>query len=117
VLLDEHVSRVFERVLRERGHDVVQAKDVFGEETNDIGLIHWCDESGTLLVTNNVADFERLHRTNDHAGLLVYRDQSRPDTDPEGLARALDEVLAQYGEEQLRNELVDLDGWYDWLHE
>jgi predicted nuclease of predicted toxin-antitoxin system len=117
VLLDEHVGRVFERVLRERGHEVVQAKDVFGEETNDADLVRWCGENGALLVTNNATDFEQLHTTIDHAGLLVYRDQSRPDTDPEGLARTVDEVLTQYGEEQLRNELVDLDEWYDWLHD
>ena len=28
ILLDEHVGRVFERVLRERGHEVDQAKDL-----------------------------------------------------------------------------------------
>lgn len=33
ILLDEHVGRVFERVLQERGHNVEQAKDRFGEHT------------------------------------------------------------------------------------
>lgn len=116
-LLDEHVGRVFERVLDERGHEAVQAKDAFGEETNDAALVRWCGENGALLVTNNATEFEQRHTTIDHAGLLVYRDQSWPDTDPEGLARTVGEVLAQYGEEQLRAELVDLDEWYDWLHE
>ena len=68
MLLDEHVGRVFERVLRERGHEVVQAKDVFGEETNDADLVRWCGENDTLLVTNNATDFEQLHTTIDHAG-------------------------------------------------
>lgn len=117
MLLDEHVGRVFERVCRERGHEVVQAKDAFGEETDDAALVDWCGENGVLLVTNTATDFEQLHTATDHAGILVYRDQSRPDRDPEGLARTLDEVLAQYGTAQLRNELVDLDEWYDWLHE
>ena len=31
ILFDEHVGRVFERLLRERGYDVIQAKDQFGE--------------------------------------------------------------------------------------
>lgn len=35
ILLDEHVGRVFERVLSERGYEVEQAKDVFGEFTED----------------------------------------------------------------------------------
>jgi hypothetical protein len=39
LLLDEHVGRVFERVLRERGYDVTQAKDRFGEHTADSDLL------------------------------------------------------------------------------
>ncbi|PHQ45700.1 hypothetical protein DJ68_11400 [Halorubrum sp. C3] len=35
ILLDEHVGRVFERLLRERGHEVKQAKDRFGESTTE----------------------------------------------------------------------------------
>lgn len=39
ILLDEHVGRVFERLLRERGHEVTQAKDQFGEYTSDADLV------------------------------------------------------------------------------
>ena len=47
---------------------------------------------------------------------LLYYDQGRPDRDPEGVARAVDEIIAQYGFDGLENELVDLDEWYEWLH-
>ena len=117
ILLDEHVGRVFERLLRERGHTVEQAKDRFGEHTNDAELLRWCGESGTVLVTNNAKDFEPLHHEHDHAGILLYYDQKLPDTDPEGLARTVDEVFAQYGTDSIENQLVDLGEWYDWLHE
>jgi len=117
VLLDEHVGRVFERLLRERGYDVDQAKDRFGEHTGDEELIQWCGESRTVLLTNNAKDFEPLHREHDHAGVLLYHDQRLPDTDPEGLARAVDEVFSQYGSDGVENRLVDLGEWYDWLHE
>ena len=117
VLLDEHVGRVFERLLRERGYDVEQAKDRFGEHTSDEELIQWCGESRTVLLTNNAKDFEPLHREHDHAGVLLYHDQKLPDTDPEGLARAVDEVFSQYGSDGVENQLVDLGEWYDWLHE
>jgi hypothetical protein len=40
VLLDEHVSRVFERVLGEQGYHVEQAKDRFGERTVDSELLY-----------------------------------------------------------------------------
>lgn len=39
ILLDEHVGRVFEHVLSERGYEVEQAKDVFGERTRDDELL------------------------------------------------------------------------------
>ena len=48
ILLDEHLGRVFERLLRERGHDVEQAKDRFGEHTSDAELVVWCDENNSL---------------------------------------------------------------------
>lgn len=117
ILLDEHVGRVFEGVLRERGHEVEQAKDTFGEHTNDAELLEWCGEHGVVLLTNNARDFEALHRETDHAGILLYYEQNRPDEDPEGLARVVDEVFNQYGSSDVENELVDLGEWYDWLHE
>ena len=117
ILLDEHVGRIFERLLRERGNEVVQAKDEFGEYTDDVELLQWCVDEAVVLLTNNAKDFEPLHRTHDHAGLLLYYDQKLPDNDPEGLARTVDEVFNQYGSQAIRNELVDLDEWYDWLQE
>jgi hypothetical protein len=116
ILLDEHVGRVFERLLRERGHEVEQAKDRFGEHTNDSELIEWCGESGTVLLTNNAKDFEPLHHEYTHAGILLYYDQKLPDTDPEGLARTVDEVFNQHGIDGVENRLVDLGEWYGWLN-
>lgn len=115
VLLDEHVGRVFERLLRERGYGVIQAKDRFGERTADLELLRWCADNSVVLVTNNAKDFEPLHREYDHAGIFLYRDQKLPDRDPEGLARTVDEVFDQYGPTELEDELVELDEWLDWL--
>ncbi|MEF8773105.1 MAG: DUF5615 family PIN-like protein [Halobacteriales archaeon] len=116
ILLDEHVGRLFERLLRERGHEVTQAKDHFGERTDDATLLEWCGERSVVLLTNNAKDFEPLHRDVEHAGVFLYHDQSLPDADPEGLARTVDEVFAQYDAASLENELVELDEWYEWLH-
>lgn len=116
IVLDEHVNRIFERVLRERGYRVENARDRFGERTGDVELLEQGAADGFVLVTNNAKDFEPLHRRLDHAGVFLYRRQRLPDVDPEGLARAVDEVFGQYGVDGVRNELVDLDEWYDWLH-
>jgi hypothetical protein len=115
LLLDEHVGRVFERVLRERGYEVVQAKDEFGVYTTDERLLRWCGDNGVVLLSNNAKDFETLHREVDHAGLLLYYTQELPDDDPEGLARTVEKVVEQYGTAALANEVVDLDEWYEWL--
>ena len=74
ILLDEHVGRVFERLLRERGYDVEQAKDRFGEQTSDAERVSWCGESGTVLLTNNAKDFAPLHDEYSNAGILRYYD-------------------------------------------
>lgn len=116
-LLDEHVGRLFEHVLRQRGYQVEQAKDRFGEHTDDADLLRWCAENGVLFVTNNAKDFEPLHQRKDHAGIFLYREQRLPDDDPEGVAGTVDEVLDQYGVDEVANELVDLDEWYAWLHQ
>lgn len=117
LLLDEHVGRVFERVLRERGFQVTQAKDQFGEQTTDTALLRWCGEHEVLLLSNNAKDFEKLNEQIAHAGLLLYRDQSLPDDDPEGLARTVETVFEQYGPDELGDSTVVLDVWYEWLHE
>ena len=116
-VLDEHVGRVFEHVLRERGHEVEQASDRFGDGTTDVALLDWCAENSVVLVTNDAKDFEPLHQHTDHAGLFLYHDQNLPEDDPEGLARAVDEVVSQYGADGIENELVTLDDWYEWLHD
>lgn len=115
VLLDEHVGRVLEHVLAERGFRVEQAKDRFGERTTDAELLAWCEEHGYLLLTNDAKDFEALHADQSHAGLLVYFDQALPDDDPEGLARAVEIAIVQYGIEGIADELVDLQEWYEWV--
>lgn len=116
ILLDEHVSRIFERLLKERGYRVNQAKDSFGEHTRDAALLRWCGKNNAILVTNNAKDFEQLHRNEEHAGILLYYDQGLPDNDPEGLARVIDVVIEQYGQSGLANEIVDLGEWYRWHH-
>jgi len=116
-LLDEHVGRVFERVLGERGYAVAQAKDRFGEESSDRALLQWCGRHEVVLVTNNAKDFALLHSEVDHAGLFCYREQSLPDRDPEGLARTVDEAITQYGFDGVTDEFIELDEWYDLFHQ
>lgn len=117
VLLDEHIGRVLEHVLGEAGYEALQARDQFGAGADDAELLNWAADHDLVVLTNNAKDFEVLHGEIDHAGLLLYYDQGLPDTDPEGFTRAIETVFLQYGSRGIKNELVVLDDWYDWLHD
>lgn len=75
LLLDEHVGRIFERLLGEHGYDAVQAKDQFGEHMEDADLLQWCADEEDTLLTNTAKDFEALHPDYGHVGILLYYDQ------------------------------------------
>jgi hypothetical protein len=49
----------------------------------------------------------------EHAGIFFYHGHPLPDTDSEGLSRTIDTICSQYGTEELDDQLVDLDAWYD----
>ena len=56
-LTDEHVPRVFITTLRSNGYEVVRAKDVFGEATDDEELLRYAGKNGFVLVTHDKKDF------------------------------------------------------------
>ena len=116
-LLDEHVSRVFETVLHERGYRVEQAKDVLGEGTNDEKLLRWCAKNNVLVISNNTTDFERLHPTIDHAGIFLYSETNLDYAEPEGIAQTVDIVIDQFGPDELANSIIYLEQWYNWINE
>jgi len=112
VLADEHVPSVFITTLRSNGYEVVEARDVFGEATDDEHLLRYCGEQGHLLVTNDKKDFTgHLAETVEHAGIVVYTDANYLRDEPEGAVRTLERVLAQYPPDELHNEQVWLDQW------
>lgn len=112
-LTDEHVPRVFITTLRSNGYEVVRAKDVFGEATDDEGLLRYAGKNGFVLVTHDKKDFAgRLSDAVNHAGIVVYTDANALRDDPEGAVRTLDRVLAHYPLDELRNELVWLEQWW-----
>lgn len=115
LLLDEHVSRVFESTLTDRGFDVQRAREALGESATDRALLEWCSDHEAVLISNNVRDFEAIHHSVDHFGVLLYRKQDLPDKDPEGLVRTVELVFQQYGRSEVQDQLVELDEWYEWL--
>ena len=111
LLTDEHVPRVFINTLRSNGHEVVEARDTFGEATDDERLLRYAGENGHIIITHDKKDFARLTETVDHAGLVVYTDPNYLRDDPEGAVRTLERVFSHYPPAELTNELVWLDQW------
>lgn len=113
VLTDEHVPSVFVTTLRSNGYDVLEARDVFGEATDDEHLLTYCGENEHVLLTHDKKDFAgRLGNAVDHAGIVVYTDANYLRDDPDGAVQTLDRILSQYPASELSNELVWLDQWY-----
>lgn len=111
---DEHVPSVFVTTLRSNGYEVVTAKDVFGEETDDRRLLEHCAEENHIFVTNDKKDF-----TNDfadeinHAGIIIYTDPILLRSEPDKVVRTLERILDLYPPEELRGERIWLNHWVD----
>ena len=84
LLLDEHFSPDIARQLRERGHDVVAARErVELHGLSDRDLLAVASAEDRVVVTENVADFVELHRQSvvggeRHAGLVFTSPRQFP---------------------------------------
>lgn len=120
LLLDEMLSAIVARALRERGHDVVAVQD------GDMGHLRGIDDCALLghasrerraVVTDNVPDFVRCHqhrleRGQSHFGLLLFGNDTFP--------RHRHEVFVSYILAALESQLQDHPGeddssWIRWL--
>ncbi|MGH2488397.1 MAG: DUF5615 family PIN-like protein [Candidatus Limnocylindria bacterium] len=95
LVLDEHLSPAIARQLRERGHDVLAARELLmGPDRSDAELLRQATESERAVVTADVVDFVELHRSavvsgRPHAGLILVSRQRFPPT-----ARAIGRLAA-----------------------
>lgn len=111
---DEHVPSVFITTLRSNGYEVVTARSVFGEGTDDRRLLKHCAEEGHILVTHDKKDFSStVGNEIGHAGIVIYTDPLLLRSDPAGAVRTLERILDQYSPNELRGERVWLDHWAD----
>lgn len=109
-LVDEHVPRVFCTVLRSNGYEVVRARDVFGEGTDDEELLTYCEREDHLLVTHDKKDF-RTAESDSRAGVVVYTDSKFLRDDPEAAVRTIERALDAYPPSELRDAVVWLPQW------
>ena len=76
LVLDEHLSPSVADDLRDRGHDVVTARELLaGPDRSDAELLRRANEEGRAVVTADMADSMELHRAavisgRRHAGIV-----------------------------------------------
>jgi len=104
---DEHVPRAYLTALESNGFSVVAAVDERGQLTVDEPLLEWATSENRALVTND-RDFVELDAKHDHAGLIVYTDQTLA---PGEFVRTIRRVDRQFTPDSIRNELVWLSDW------
>ena len=69
--LDENVPDHLKTRLEARGHNVALSREVAGRGVPDKELLKVCREERRVLLTND-SDFDRLHETRYHEGILRY---------------------------------------------
>jgi hypothetical protein len=118
LLLDEHFSPEIARQLRNRGHDVVAARerrDLHGLADDD--LLALATAERRAIVTENVADFAELHRISvitrkTHFGLVFTSPRQFPRTRRAigRMVRALDVLLSAHPSD---DALTDQTWWVE----
>lgn len=115
LLLDADISPAAAVALRERGHDVIAARENRTlERMTDGALLARATLDGRVLVTYNVRDFLALsrqlaHAERAHAGIAVVHAKTIPQQDIGALVRALEELLHRTAE-SLHNQTIFLAG-------
>lgn len=91
IYTDEDVSLLLAELLRKEGVDAVSAYDVGMTEQPDDAQVAYAVQEKRVIITFNIADFSRLARTKDHAGIIVCR-QVPLDAYPALTERILDKI-------------------------
>jgi len=109
--LDEDVTPVLARLLRERGYDVVSAIDYGHLEWQDEAHLEYAVQEERALFTYNIRDFARLHQRwrlegREHYGIIVSSQFSFRELGE--LLRRMLKLLATKKTEEINNQMLFL---------
>ncbi len=117
LLLDEMITPRVARELRMQGHNVQAIKHDRADLAcrGDREIVRLMAAEGRAIVTNDVADFQRIHDRllaigEEHHGMIFTFDATLPRTKsaiPQWV-EALSSLLAQHGDDALRNRIHHL---------
>jgi len=109
-LIDENLSPAIATELERPGIDAEYVLDALFEGADDFeDILPYCRQTGTVLVTNNVLDFNRTDLTSeDHSGIVIVHDKIRP---PAEIASELQEIAAVYPSQDALEGFESADDW------
>jgi predicted nuclease of predicted toxin-antitoxin system len=109
-LIDENLSPAITTELEHAGIEAEYVLDALFEGADDFeDILPYCHETGAVLVTNNVLDFNRTDLVpEDHSGIVIVHDQTRP---PAEIASELQEIVAAYPSQDALEGFESADDW------
>lgn len=109
-LIDENLHPGIVTELERLGLRAEYVPDVLCPGANDFeDILPYCRETGNVLVTKNVRDFNEtgLER-DDHAGIVIVHDKDRPAAE---IADEIQRIVEAYGETTARLGFESADDW------
>lgn len=110
--LDHNVHLWLAAALRQRGHDVVVARDVGNARLSDEEHLRWATDQGRTVFTYDRNDYPRLHsewrtRGETHGGIIVA--VAPPVLSPSDVVRRLLHLLDTVTADEMAGEIEWLD--------
>lgn len=109
-LIDENLNPAIVTELERPGIKAEFVLDALFEGADDFeDILPYCRETGAVLVTNNVLDFNRADLTaEDHSGIVIVHNKARPATE---IANELREIVAAYPNQDALMGFESADDW------
>lgn len=109
-LIDENLGPDIVAEVRRYGIDAEWVPDVLAFGADDLDdILPYCRETWTVLVTNNVRDFNASDLApEDHAGIVVVHDKERPSAD---IAGELHRITVAYPSREAFRGFEIADDW------
>lgn len=109
-LIDENLNPEIVDELRRFGIDAEHILTVLFAGADDFeDILPHCRETGTILVTNNVVDFNPTSLSrDDHVGIVIVHDKNRPAAE---IAAELKRIVEAYPDPEVFRGFESADDW------
>ena len=109
-LIDENLKPTIATELDSHGITAEYVLDALFEGADDFeDILPYCRRTETVLVTNNILDFNATDLTPaDHSGIVIVHNKDRPASE---IAAELEEIVAAYPNQNMLDGFESADDW------